>query len=469
MGVVYKARDLKLKRVVALKVILVGVHAGESALIRFKGEAEAIARLQHPNIVQIYEVGEHEDKPFISLEFCTGGSLDAKIAGTPLPYKDAAQLVQQLAGAVHAAHQALVIHRDLKPANVLLTADGTPKITDFGLAKRLDDAGQTQSGAIMGTPSYMAPEQAEGKTKELGPATDIYSLGAILYELLTGRPPFKAATPLDTILQVVSDDLLPPRQLQKRIPPDLETICLKCLSKVPRHRYASAREVAEDLACFLEDEPIKARPPRLLTRCSRWARRRAVLVTVSCGLLGTSVFLMPLLAPLWPSVNESWQKALSQRHEHGKVIAEMNKILLEDAAHAGAHEQRGISLLALGEKDQAIAAFNCAIRLNPSSYAAYFHRGRVWSAKGNEQNALTDFDAALRLNSRYVEAYYERAAVRAKKGALDEAVADCTRALDLDPSHARAYHLRANLYQAKGMVEKADVDRGRAQRLGLPP
>ena len=211
MGVVYKARQTNLDRLVALKMILSGGHAGEGELARFRTEAEAIARLQHPNIVQVYEVGEHDGKPFFSLEFCPGGSLDRQLNGTPLAPANAAKLVETLGRAMHAAHQARVIHRDLKPANVLLTADGTPKITDFGLAKKLDDVGQTQSGAIMGTPSYMAPEQAGGKNHAMGPPADIYALGAILYDLLTGRPPFKAATPLDTILQVVSDEPVPPR------------------------------------------------------------------------------------------------------------------------------------------------------------------------------------------------------------------------------------------------------------------
>ena len=184
MGVVYKARQASLKRLVALKMILAGGHAGAADLARFRTEGEAIARLQHPNIVQVYEVGKHEGKPFFSLEFCPGGSLDRKLNGTPLPAQEAAQLVETLSGAMHAAHQAHVIHRDLKPANVLLTSDGTPKITDFGLAKKIDEAGQTGSGSIMGTPSYMAPEQAGGKSKELGPACDVYALGAILYELL---------------------------------------------------------------------------------------------------------------------------------------------------------------------------------------------------------------------------------------------------------------------------------------------
>jgi eukaryotic-like serine/threonine-protein kinase len=188
MGVVYQARHIKLNRPVALKMILAGSHAGAADLARFQTEAEAIARLRHPNIVQVYEVGEHEGKPYFSLEFCGGGSLEKKLGGTPLPPKEAASLVETLARAMQPAHEQHVIHRDLKPANVLLAEDGTPKITDFGLAKKLDEAGQTASGAVMGTPSYMAPEQAEGKA--VGPLADVYALGAILYECLTGRPPF---------------------------------------------------------------------------------------------------------------------------------------------------------------------------------------------------------------------------------------------------------------------------------------
>ncbi|HVS38219.1 MAG TPA: serine/threonine-protein kinase, partial [Gemmataceae bacterium] len=247
MGVVYQARQIQLNRIVALKMILAGGHAGPTHLARFKTEAEAVARLQHPNIVQIFEVGECGGLPYFSLEFCSGGGLDKKLAGTPLPPKEAAALIETLARAVHVAHRQHVIHRDLKPANVLLTEGGTAKITDFGLAKKLDAAGGTQTGDIVGTPSYMAPEQAAGKTREMGPATDVYALGAILYECLTGRPPFKAATQLDTVLQVVVDEPVPPRRLQSKVPTDLETICLKCLAKQPGRRYGTAAELADDL------------------------------------------------------------------------------------------------------------------------------------------------------------------------------------------------------------------------------
>lgn len=265
MGVVYRARQLNLKRVVALKMILAGEHAGQVLIDRFRTEAEAIARLQHPNIVQIHEVGEHDGRPYFSLEFCAGGSLEKRSAGAPLPPAKAAALVQTLARAMHVAHQKGVVHRDLKPANVLFTEDGTPKITDFGLAKQLGAAGQTASGAVMGTPSYMAPEQAAGR-KDVGPAADVYALGAILYECLTGRPPFRAATPLDTIMQVVNDDPARPRQVNPTVSKDLEAVCLKCLDKDPRRRYATAEALAADLGRFLEGEAVTAQQSGLLDR-----------------------------------------------------------------------------------------------------------------------------------------------------------------------------------------------------------
>jgi tetratricopeptide (TPR) repeat protein/predicted Ser/Thr protein kinase len=289
MGVVYRARQTGLKRLVALKMIRAGEHAGAEEVARFRAEAEALARLQHPNIVQVYEVGECDGRPFFSLELVEGGSLAQRLAGTPQLPREAAALLETLARAVDAAHRAGVIHRDLKPANVLLTPDGVPKITDFGLAKRLDvEVGQTQSGAIMGTPSYMAPEQAAGKSREIGPAADVYALGAVLYELLTGRPPFRAESPMDTLLQVLQQEPVSPRLLNPRLPRDLVTICLHCLHKEPARRYASAAELADDLRRFLAEEPIRARPVGPLERGLKWARRhpaRAALAGVSTALV----------------------------------------------------------------------------------------------------------------------------------------------------------------------------------------
>jgi WD40 repeat protein len=274
MGVVYKAWQISLKRMVALKMILAGSHAGEQDLARFRLEAEAVARLQHPNIVQIYEIGESGNLPYFSLEFVNGGSLARELAGTPMKSRKAAELVETLARAMQHAHRRDLVHRDLKPGNVLLTRAGVPKITDFGLAKQLEPEGEhlTRSGAVMGTPSYMAPEQAEGKTRKIGPAADVYALGAILYECLTGRPPFKAATAMDTLLQVITEEPVPPRRLQSKIPADLETVCLKCLAKEPRGRYPSARALADDLRRFLDGEPIQARRVGRLGRFWKWCR-----------------------------------------------------------------------------------------------------------------------------------------------------------------------------------------------------
>jgi tetratricopeptide (TPR) repeat protein len=296
MGVVYKARQTALRRLVALKVIGSGAWAGPGEVVRFRAEAEAVARLQHPNIVQVYEIGEHDGRPFFSLEYVDGGSLADRLDGTPLAPPAAAELVRTMALAMHAAHERGIVHRDLKPANVLLAACGlatlakpqaafVPKIADFGLAKRLgDDSGLTQTGTVLGTPSYMAPEQAGGHVHQVGPAADTYALGAILYELLAGRPPFRGATPLDTLQQVKSQPPVAPTRLQPQVPRDLETICLKCLEKEPHKRYPSARGLADDLQHFLAGEPILARPATLLERGWKWAKRRPAVALLLLGL-----------------------------------------------------------------------------------------------------------------------------------------------------------------------------------------
>jgi serine/threonine-protein kinase len=310
MGVVYKARHEGLNRWTALKMMLGGAHAGAEQLTRFHTEAEAVALLQHPNIVQIYEVGEHDGLPYLALEFVDGGSLDKWVHRQPQPFRDAAYLIETLAGAMQHAHEHGVIHRDLKPANVLLRADpengdatpktrvaspfsgsalsatGLPKITDFGLAKRLQqDSSQTKSGMLMGTPSYMAPEQARGEVHEIGPLADVYSLGAMLYELLTGRPPFQAATVMDTVVQVTSIEPMAPTRLVPKLPRDLETICLKCLQKDKAKRYASAGALAEDLGRFLAGEPIRARPVGPVERLGLWCRRNPRVAGLSAAIV----------------------------------------------------------------------------------------------------------------------------------------------------------------------------------------
>jgi hypothetical protein len=300
MGVVYKARHLALKRTVALKM-LAGGHPDPAGRARFRAEAEAVARLQHPNIVQIHEVGEVAGRPFFALEYVAGGSLAERLARRPLPPRDAARLVAALAEAMHLAHSRNLVHRDLKPANVLLAGESNtpvgqcqPKVTDFGLVRHLDaDSGQTIDGVVMGTPGYMAPEQAEGRAGSAGPAADVYALGAILYECLTGRPPFEGATPLETLEQVRSREPAAPSSRNRQTPRDLETVCLKCLRKQPEHRYSSAQELADDLGRFLRGEPVAARPVGRLERAAKWVRRNPAVACLSAvaalALLGGTV------------------------------------------------------------------------------------------------------------------------------------------------------------------------------------
>ena len=300
MGVVFKARQLRLNRTVALKMALTGAFAGPHERERFQREAEAVAALRHANVVQIHDVGEADGRPYFSMEYVEGGSLAENLDGTPRPARDAAMLVATLARAVQAAHTSGVVHRDLKPGNVLLTVDGIPKISDFGLARKLSgDARLTQTGAAVGTPSYMAPEQARGRPDAIGPAVDIYALGAILYELLTGRPPFRGATPADTVQLLLDHDAVRPSRLNGKLPADLETICLKCLHKEPQWRYVTAGALADDLDRFHRGEAIAARPEGALGRLIRSVRRRpalsaavAVSVVLALVLAGGGLWLL---------------------------------------------------------------------------------------------------------------------------------------------------------------------------------
>ncbi len=290
MGVVFQARHFRLNRVVALKMVLAGDCAGPRERLRFQQEAEAVAALRHPNVVQIYEVGEADGRPYFTMEYLDGGSLSQKIAGTPQPANFSASLLQSLAEAVASAHHAGIVHRDLKPSNVLLTVNGVAKIADFGLARRLGaEAGLTRTGTAVGTPSYMAPEQARGAVHAVGPTVDIYSLGAILYELLTGRPPFLAETVAQTVFQSLSVEPVPPSRLVARVPRDLETICLKCLQKEPRLRYTTAGALADDLRRFQAGLPIEAHRLGWSGRTWRWCRRNPVVAILSAAVLALTV------------------------------------------------------------------------------------------------------------------------------------------------------------------------------------
>jgi len=361
MGVVYRAWQAGLHRLVALKMVRAGPGPGPDELARFHTEAEAAARLEHPNIARLYEVGTHDGCPYFSLEYVAGGSLAAAVRGAPQPPRTAAALLAVLARAMHYAHQRGVVHRDLTPNNVLLSFSGdpegsasdalpsgsplnecVPKITDFGLAKLLvGGASHTQTGDVFGTPSYMAPEQAAGRGKDAGPATDVYALGAILYELLTGRPPFRGATPVDTLLQVMAGDPVAPRRLQPGVPRDLETVCLECLHEEPRQRYASALALADDLRRFLDGQPVRARPVGTWERGLKWARRRpavAALLALSAAVLLVG---LPLVSWQWYQTRLAWQAEHEQHQAADQAReAERRQLQEKEAALRGEADQR---------------------------------------------------------------------------------------------------------------------------------
>jgi tetratricopeptide (TPR) repeat protein len=305
MGVVYKARHLRLNRFVALKMLIAGAYAGPRERARFQREAEAVASLRHANIVQVYDVGEHEGWPYFTMELLEGGSLAQAMAGTPQPARQAAALVATLAEAMEVAHRGGIVHRDLKPANILLAAEGTPKVADFGVARHSDgEPALTLSGARIGTPSYMAPEQVIGKPGTMGPATDVYALGAVLYEMLTGRPPFRGETAAETEREVIRDEPVSPSRLNPKVPRDLETICLKCLFKEPGRRYASAAALAADLKRFSEGRPIQARRVSVPEQAWRSCRRNPAVA----GLAAAAFLAMALGTAV-----SAWQAIRAQR------------------------------------------------------------------------------------------------------------------------------------------------------------
>jgi WD40 repeat protein len=415
MGVVYKARHLKLNRVVALKMVLAGGHAGSAERARFLAEAEAVAALQCPNIVQVFDFGEHDGLPYMALEYVNGGSLnDLLREGLPAP-REAAWLVEQLARGMAAAHDKGIIHRDLKPANVLLRSqsemrnpksegrysgvglrisDFEPKVTDFGLAKKLEGgSGLTQTGAVMGTPSYMAPEQAVG-TKELGPPADVYALGAILYECLTGRPPFRGLTPLDTLMQVVSNEPASVRQLQPGCPRDLETICHRCLAKDPARRYSSSEALAEDLRRFQAGEPITARPVGRIERAWRWCRRNPVVASLLAAVVLTLVLGASVATVLAVVADREAEQARQQRDRADKemVKAQNNADRADEATHkalaektrAEAERDRAEMSLYVNRITQAQAEFEHG---NPAVALDHLERCQ-WNLRGWEHDYL---------------------------------------------------------------------------------
>jgi tetratricopeptide (TPR) repeat protein len=508
MGVVFQARQPRLNRVVALKMIRSGSHADPDAVSRFRREAEAVARLQHPNILQVYEVGEDVGHPYLAMEFVTGGGLDEVLKKALLPARTAAGLVEVLARAVDHAHRQGIIHRDLKPANVLLqpnsetggaadaglefrVSDFTPKVCDFGLAKMsADDTSPTLTGAVLGTPSYMAPELAGGGAKHAGPAVDVWSLGAILYECLTGRPPFRGETALDTLALIGASDPVAPSSLNPRVPRDLETVCLKCLEKDPVRRYETALALADDLGRFLRDEPIQARAPTAGDRLWKFARRHrallagaaAVFLALVLGLIGTGVGML---------------QARQERDHARQAEQETRELLAESYAQAARLAlQRGAWRGALANLDLALAAGH------PDPVQLHLQKVRAWCGvhdivKATEELRLltqrpdlgalegpvllwradlalgqsADDDAALDLARQALQRGLPPPEEEYARGLLAEtspdAVAHFRRALQADPFHQRANGMLGMTLLTLGRVAEAR-ERLRFARLIFP-
>jgi tetratricopeptide (TPR) repeat protein len=460
MGVVYEARQCSLKRLVALKMILAGLHADAIARARFRTEAEAVARLHHPNIVQIYEVGEHDGRPFLSLEHIDGGSLLRRCGGSPQPELEAARLVETLARAVHYMHQRGILHRDLKPSNVLLMADGTLKVTDFGLAKLLDsDSGLSRSETLLGTPSYMAPEQAAGNTKKVGASADVYSLGAILYELLTGRAPFQGATPLGTLLQVRNQEAAPPRRFRRSVSLDLETICLKCLEKEPGKRYPTAEALADDLRCFLAGQPIRARPVSVWQRLWRSARRRPALVAWNFA----AVALVCLLLSIWCYFRAADQLATHRAEaKYQQFVVRRNEALVYGLL---APDEGSLFLGAEAAANLKTAEFAAREALALAGVEAEPERavlGRGFPAARQAEIAADCYALLLVLGSIRGQ---ECLPLEAGKEHYREAIRILDRARQLG-FQARAYYLRrAHFLELLGEHQEAKQDRDRAASL----
>jgi tetratricopeptide (TPR) repeat protein len=444
MGVVFRARHLRLNRVVALKMLIAGTYAGPSERERFQREAEVVAALRHPNIVQIHDVGESDGRPYFTMELVEGDCLAAKLKDRPQPAREAAALLAILARAIQSAHGAGIVHRDLKPANILLTDDGIPKISDFGLARRLDDgAALTRTGAALGTPSFMAPEQAGGEAAAVGPAVDIYALGAILYQMLTGRPPFAAGTAAATIQQVISQEPVPPSRLNAKVPRDLETICMKCLHKEPQLRYATAAAQADDLDCFLRGEAIAACPERRLERLVRLVRRRPVLSTALAAHPGDVWVNLTLGSDMF---------ALDKREE---AIAYFRAALAVRPRAAIVHTVLGATLFSAGRKEEALEHLRQAAELDSTTELIQKSLAIALSQAGRSDEALERMPAALRANPKSIPLLETFGSILEAKGRLDEALTLYQRAIEIDPKAADVQRDLRNVLLRQGRAEAA--------------
>ena len=474
MGVVYKARHRILKRTVALKMILAGSHSSGPALQRFLAEARAVAHLQHPGIVQIFDMGQHEGLPWFSLEFVDGADLHRSLDGKPRDARSSAALVEQVCRAMQYAHDNNILHRDLKPANILLDSAGNPKVTDFGLAKEVDseDSAATRDGTIMGSPSYMPPEQARGQISAVSPKSDQYSMGAVLYQMLTARPPFITDRPLETVMQVINNEPVAPRQLQPSIPVDLETICLKALQKDPDQRYESCEAMADDLRRYLNGEPILARPISRLRRAWRWCRRNPKIAAPS-ALAALFICLTAIIA--------SWAWATTAAQAQQIATEKMNVETQRDEAERQkvvANQQR-----ALAEEKEALARKQAALALQNIQFVLTETDSRL-----KQQPGMNELRIAI---LRAVSKKWDELDVELTGGIRGEAIPtlmalrqqigtalfEMDQLAEADREFAELYDMSAERIALKGRTDAARTNRAKiaiarapiARRLGQEP
>jgi serine/threonine protein kinase/thiol-disulfide isomerase/thioredoxin len=460
MGVVFKARQKSLQRVVALKMILAGQLATPQQVRRFHMEAEEAGHLDHPNIVPIYQVGEIEGQHYFTMKLIEGGSLATHLARLQQDQQAAVRLVVAVARAVHHAHQRGILHRDLKPGNILLDAGGQPHVTDFGLAKHLASDGQeTQSGAVVGTPAYMAPEQAAGR-KDLSTAADVYGLGAVLYELLTGRPPFRAATPFDTIVQVMERDPIRPSAICPRVPRDLETICLSCLAKDPGRRYASSAALADDLERFLKNEPVHARPVGKMERLAKWARRRPAAAALVAVLVLAGLSLT--IGGWWASgqlqsANQNLQSALTTADEQRREAERQRELADENAAEANRQRELAQQHAAEANRQGTLVKANYRERLDSLDDFLIRVDGRLANMSGTDSLRLEFLHNALNMSKTLLKEDETNPSARRQAARLHRCMGDLYGRSDRDEAekaYREALGLLRQLVQEQG--DKAD-------------
>ncbi|HZV02401.1 MAG TPA: protein kinase [Planctomycetota bacterium] len=444
MGVVYKAYDRVLKRNVAVKMILDPTRAGRSLVERFRAEASAVARLHDPRIVSVFEVGEHDEKPYIVMELVDGRSLEQLLQEEELSERRIAEVLRDTALALQHAHDNGIIHRDVKPENVLVDRAGGAHLMDFGLAQDLAATTRlTVAGQILGTPAYMAPEQASGTGEVIGPRADVYALGAVLYRALAGRPPFEGSAIQELIYRVLTEEPKAPRTIRPDIHPDLETIALRCLTKEQGRRYESAAAVAEELRRFLDGEPLVARPVGSFERLWRRARRNRRTVVVGALLAAAAT-----AGVLWLRTRHE-QELARERADNARKTELLRK------AQATASIEEGERFLAAHSQDAAIACATSAIELDPSRGDAWSLRASAYFEKGDSARALADSEKAIEVAPNHARGWLGRASVRANRREAAGAIADATKAIELDPKNPRGWHARA-----AAKFNSGDIDGG---------